>query len=396
MHSPISNDRVFSRLAPSEYQRRWDALRGLMGQLDIPAVLVLSWDDSLNGYVRWLTDRPTAHSYNSIALFRADAPMVMVEHGGMGGWTKVEGQPDYLGVSEVYTTAAFKSIRYTAEYEADIVCKLITDWGYKRLGIAGAKGMPHGFMSRIEKLGCELVDVTDAIDEMKALKSPYELEQVRAIAAMQDEVFVQMIERMEPGMRDQDIMAIAQYESRLRGSEQGVYMFGSAPGNQPAPIRTPHNQARRMEKGDHISILIETNGPTGFYTELGRTIVMGKASQQLIDAVALACEAQAEIAQSLVAGATCGDIAELHNQFLEAHGLPKETRLFSHGQGYDLVERPLIRGDEPMKLRAGMNIVVHPSFVMGPAFGYICDNFIVQESGGAQRIHKTEQKIFEI
>ena len=44
----------------------------------------------------------------------------------------------------------------------------------------------------------------------------------------------------------------------------------------------------------------------------------------------------------------------------QKHGYRPERRLYAHGQGYDLVERPLIREDEPMKIKAGMNITVHP------------------------------------
>jgi hypothetical protein len=34
--------------------------------------------------------------------------------------------------------------------------------------------------------------------------------------------------------------------------------------------------------------------------------------------------------------------------------LPPETRLYAHGQGYDMVERPLIRADESMWFEEGM------------------------------------------
>jgi len=36
---------------------------------------------------------------------------------------------------------------------------------------------------------------------------------------------------------------------------------------------------------------------------------------------------------------------------MRSRGLPAELRLYAHGQGYDLVERPLIRADETMNLR---------------------------------------------
>ena len=44
--------------------------------------------------------------------------------------------------------------------------------------------------------------------------------------------------------------------------------------------------------------------------------------------------------------------------------IPPWLRLHCHGQGTDLVERPLIRAEEPMVLAAGMNLACHPRYVL--------------------------------
>ena len=80
---------------------------------------------------------------------------------------------------------------------------------------------------------------------------------------------------------------------------------------------------------------------------------------------------------------------------MKARGLPPETRLYSHGQGYDMVERPLIRVDEPMEIEAGMCLAVHPGFEKPSLFVMVCDNCIVS-GNSTDRIHKTERKIFEV
>jgi len=61
-----------------------------------------------------------------------------------------------------------------------------------------------------------------------------------------------------------------------------------------------------------------------------------------------------------------------------------------------MVERPLIRADEEMALAAGMNIVTHPAIIHGSGFGFICDNHLVHVDRPAERLHHTEQRIFEI
>src|SRR3546814_8704085 len=61
------------------------------------------------------------------------------------------------------------------------------------------------------------------------------------------------------------------------------------------------------------------------------------------------------------AGVACSDIYAEYRKYMDDKGLAADTRLYSHGQGLDMVERPLIRHDETMVLRAGMNMTAHPS-----------------------------------
>jgi Xaa-Pro aminopeptidase len=77
-------------------------------------------------------------------------------------------------------------------------------------------------------------------------------------------------------------------------------------------------------------------------------------------------------------------------------GLPPELRLYAHGQGYDMVERPLIRSDETMPIAANMNFAVHPGYETPSIFAVICDNYIVGENGPGECLHKTAKQVFEL
>lgn len=49
--------------------------------------------------------------------------------------------------------------------------------------------------------------------------------------------------------------------------------------------------------------------------------------------------------------------------YMRQNGLPEESRVHCHGQGYNNVERPLIRGDETMAIAETMNIGYHPGIL---------------------------------
>jgi Xaa-Pro aminopeptidase len=197
-------------------------------------------------------------------------------------------------------------------------------------------------------------------------------------------------------VRDSDLAALAQYEGELLGSEQGLFRCSSAPLGEPAILRGRHYQGRIMQPGDYITLLIENNGPGGFYAELARTMVLGKASQELRDAFAVVKDAQQHTVGNLKPGASCPDIYASHNDYMKSRGAPPELRLYGHSQGYDLVERPLLRSDETIPLAADMCVAVHPGFPTKTNFVFICDNFLIGKDGKAEHLHKSEQKLFEV
>ena len=81
---------------------------------------------------------------------------------------------------------------------------------------------------------------------------------------------------------------------------------------------------------------------------------------------------------------------------MRARGLPPELRLYAHGQGYDLVERPLIRADETMSIAENMNFAVHPGYETASIFAVICDNYLIEADGPGTCLHQTPKQIFEV
>jgi len=145
-----------------------------------------------------------------------------------------------------------------------------------------------------------------------------------------------------------------------------------------------------------LSLLVETNGPGGYYCELGRTCVLGDIPAEMEDEFAFVLEARKFTLDLLKMGTACKTIWDEYNAFMERNGRPKEARLYCHGQGYDLVERPLVRADETMSLAENMNLAVHPGYETDAVWAVICDNYLVEADGVSECLHRTEKKIFEV
>jgi Xaa-Pro aminopeptidase len=244
--------------------------------------------------------------------------------------------------------------------------------------------------------GVRFVDASDLVDFIKSVKSAEEIEMIRRSAAMQDEVMRRVQEHVKPGMRDFEVAAYAQYIGQLNGSEQGIFLCSSAPAGKPARFMPRAQQARTIQKGDTFTLLVENNGAGGMFTELSRSFVLGKPSQELIDTLGVILEAQQNTLKLLKPGANCKGIIDAHNAFMRSRGFAEEKRLYCHGQGYDMVERPLVREDEPMRIMQSMNIVVHPGIMNERVFMTNTDNYLIGSDGPGECIHRTPKKILEV
>jgi Xaa-Pro aminopeptidase len=391
--------RILTRISHAELTRRWNAVRRVMKDRDIDAIVMQNTNDWLGGYVKWFTDLPANNGYPRTVVFHAEAPMSVVEMGPSDTRRAFAADETlHRGVGEMLHTPSFTSIGYTDLDDARLAIDMLRRYRHRTIGLLTPGALPYGFVAALkDQLGSTaFIDITADIDAIKAIKSDEEIALIRRTARLQDEVFAEVLKEIRPGLRDIDVTSIAQRKGQILGSEQGIFLGGSSPLGTRSPFVPRYMQGRTLQKGDHLSLLIEINGPGGFYTEIARTIVLGKASSELTDAFAAVKAAQDYSLSLMEPGASVRDIFAAHNLYMKQNGMPPETRLYAHGQGYDMVERPLIRQDDDMELRQGMCLAVHPGYETPSLFAVICDNYIIEENGAGECLHQTKKQIFEV
>ena len=92
-------------------------------------------------------------------------------------------------------------------------------------------------------------------------------------------------------------------------------------------------------------------------------------------------EARARMAEKLKPGELPAAALKASDEFLKSKGCPPEGRAGGHGQGVDLVERPVISATEPAKLEAGMVLSLHPTARTKKAAVGLADTYVIAESG---------------
>jgi Xaa-Pro aminopeptidase len=385
-------------ISTQELERRWKEVRTKMEEVGIDFLVMQNDNEWLGGYVKWFTDIPARNAQPHTVIFPVDDQMTTITHGGKPPGDV--GPPAWTlrGVKRRLTAPFFRSAAFTHTYDAKLAMEIIRERKKAKIGIVGKGTMSAAFYEYLLKNLSEstFVDAADLVDSIKAIKSEEEIGLIRKTAALQDKAIDYAKKAIRPGRKDFEIIADIIHKVTDLGSEEQLVLGGSGPLGSPVSIQKRHFQNRMVREGDQFSLLIEVNGPGGMYTEIGRIFFVGKVPSELRDDFEVAKEIQQATLTLIKPGADPQEIWNVNNEFLTKKGFLPETRLFAHGQGYDLVERPLIRDDEPMKLKAQMNITVHPTIGSEKVWVWVCDNYLITDSGVSECLHKTPQEIFSV
>jgi Xaa-Pro aminopeptidase len=396
----MTNERLNGPISTAELERRWAAVRAAMAEARVDALVMQANNDWMGGYVKWFTDVPATNGYPATVIFPADERMTVIGQGPMGLARELPPQGDGVrrGVARFLGSPSYASCPYTAEYDARLAEKALARYAAATIGFVGRGAMSFALGDYLQRsfARAKFVDASDRVDRIKAVKSGEELDRIRHTAALQDKAMEATFAQIRPGMRELEVAAIAERVGHEHGSEQGLFLAASAPVDAAVPFANRYQQNRVLREGDTFTLLVENNGPGGFYTELGRTCVLGRASQEMKDEFAFVLEAQKFTLSLMRPGAKCSEIFAEYNAFMRRNKRPEEKRLHSHGQGYDMVERPLVRHDETMTIAKNMNMVCHPTYLTERTFSWCCDNWLIGEGGAAEKLHRFPQKIVEL
>ena len=394
------SERLNTPISTAELERRWKLVREAMAREKIDVLLMQNNNDHMGGYVRWFTDIPATNGYPNTVVFPRDDEMTVVCQGPFGGnETPSAADGIWRGVKQVLTTPSYASAHYTATYDPELACKGLEPFAEATIGFVGDYQMSYALSASVRRKFSKArhVDATEMVDRIKVFKSPEEKALIQRAATMQDGAMRAAFAAIKPGMRDTEVAAVAQAYSQCHGSENGIYLCASMPLGQPSRFGNRHMQNRTIQKGDQFVLLVEDNGPGGMYTELGRSCVVGaKVPQAMKDELAFCIESRQVTLDLLKPGTPSKAVWDGFNAFMRKNGRPMESRLYCHGQGYDLVERPLVRNDEPMTIEKDMNIVVHPTYIHAGYLNWLCDNYLIGDNGPGERLHKFPEEIIEV
>ncbi|HUK60677.1 MAG TPA: Xaa-Pro peptidase family protein [Stellaceae bacterium] len=277
---------------------------------------------------------------------------------------------------------------------AHAVAKHLARLGNRRIAAAPQRFLPSYLAD--PGRGFALEDGTALFDRLLMHKVAAEHDALRRAAAIADEAYLVFREAAQPGRRQYELTAAVEAFLRRKGCPDNFMILGS--GGKDVLGMTPPSD-RLVAAGDLVTTEL-TPAIEGYYAQICRTLVVGRANDAQRRAHALYLEALEAGIAAVRPGATAADVARAENDVFRKHGFgdyvtDQYTRVRGHGLGLFADSKPHILEDVHTNLVPGMAIVVHPN-TYHPEVGYMVlgDSVLVTETG-AEVLTRTPRELFE-
>jgi len=260
--------------------------------------------------------------------------------------------------------ASYTTMRGAAPPDAQLVKRGVAEIK-DRLAAAGVAGQPVGVdftelpvLFELQGQGLDVRDGQQVMLDARQVKSADEIALLATAAAMVDGVYQDITEALKPGVRENEIVALANKRLYEMGSDD-VESINAVSGERCIPH--PHNFSDRMIRPGEQAFFDIMHSFNGYRTCYYRTFSVGRSSQAQRDAYKRAREWMDTAIEMIRPGVSTAQVARLWPTASDI-GLEDEKTAFGlqfgHGLGLALHERPIISRltslDAPMEIQQGM------------------------------------------
>jgi len=240
----------------------------------------------------------------------------------------------------------------------------------------------------------EVVDISQAIRLIRAVKSPYEIDMMRRAAELSDQVADWVPKILCEGMTELELAGKIEAEARRLGHQGVVRMrlwgsemfyghlmsgpagavpsFLSSPtggtGASPAVAQGPGFKTIQRHEPVLVDYVFAYNG---YLSDHARIFSLGSLPEELMDAHAAMLEIEQMIKKLAKPGVKSGEMFQRAFEKAKVLGYadhfmgvgPERIRFVGHGIGLEVDEFPFLAAGQQLELQAGMTIALEPKLI---------------------------------
>jgi len=214
---------------------------------------------------------------------------------------------------------------------------------------------------------------------MITLKTPEEIEIMRAANVIVAEVLAELRRQVRPGMTTAELDRIAEDMTRQRGATPAFKGYAPAGRAFPSSVCTSINDEvvhgipsdrRVLREGDLIGLDFGVCYQ-GFYGDAAITVAVGHADSEADRLMRVTSEALWAGIEQVQVGHRLGDVSAAIQERVERDGFTVVRDFVGHGIGRRLHEEPQVpnfgKRDRGVRLRTGMVLAIEPMVNAGAA-----------------------------
>ena len=280
--------------------------------------------------------------------------------------------------------------------------RAITQFGLERSDI-GIVGMDIVSVDMFEDLKHEAVHARfhaagDIVMNLRAMKSPYEIELLRTGAEIGDEVAMLLREFLKPGLREREVYQFITAELTKRGVTGAFATRQSGWRSETAYDLVPASD-KVIEDGDMVHM--EINGKyQGYMIDICRSTVVGTASQRQIYILETCLEMFEKSVAAMRPDVLSEDLEKISGEIALERGFTcNHTRAFGgpatylgHAIGLGTDEPPVVAQKDKTPLMPGMVITIEPGLYQTGVGGCRIEDEILVTETGYENLNHSEKR----
>ncbi|HWE08741.1 MAG TPA: aminopeptidase P family protein [Solirubrobacteraceae bacterium] len=239
----------------------------------------------------------------------------------------------------------------------------------------------HARLREIVPQTVELAAAGDAVESLRAVKEPGEIQRIAAATSVADAALRQVMEQGLVGRTEIEVATALERAMRDLGAQRPSFDSIVAGGPHGA---LPHAQPRDVEIGAGELVVIDWGAELdGYCSDCTRTLATGELSDPAREIYELVLEAQLTGLQAVRAGISGRDADAAARRVIEAAGHGKHFgHGLGHGVGMEIHEGPRLSQRSDAVLAASNVVTVEPGVYLAGEFGVrIEDLVVVAETG---------------
>jgi Xaa-Pro aminopeptidase len=240
-----------------------------------------------------------------------------------------------------------------------------------------------------------LAPAADVVETLRQVKDAGEIACIREAAGIVDRAFDFLLTITRPGVREIDLAIELEYFLKKQGSEKEAFDIIVASGPRSA---MPHGRAseKRLESGEFVTFDFGACRG-GYFSDLTRTIVLGKANDRQREVYGIVAAAQQAALDAIRPGATGKEVDAKARDLITARGFGEK---FGHGTGHglgrDVHDHPGFSVQSELTLAAGMVLTVEPGIYIEEWGGVRIEDDVVVTGTGCEILTSAPKHLIEL